>query len=90
MKKYIIYAAIALAVVSLAISGWAIYAKQASSKPACDNPQIKGNINRSGVKIYHLPSGKFYNRTQIDTAAGEKMFCSIEDAQEAGFRESDR
>lgn len=46
---------------------------------------IKGNISENG-KIYHLPGQRFYDRTRIDAAAGERWFCSEEDARAAGWR----
>jgi len=49
---------------------------------------IKGNINDSGAKIYHLPGGKWYTRTLIDTARGERWFCSEAEAQAEGWRSS--
>lgn len=54
--------------------------------PSCP---IKGNIS-SGGKIYHLPGGSFYDRTVIDTSAGERWFCSESEAQSAGWRKSKR
>lgn len=47
---------------------------------------IKGNINRKGERIYHLPGSTWYGRTAIDTGAGERMFCSEADAVAAGWR----
>lgn len=44
---------------------------------------IKGNINSKGEKIYHLPSGQFYNQT-----IAEQLFCSEEEARKSGFRKS--
>lgn len=44
----------------------------------CD---IKGNINRSGNKIYHLPSGSSYEQTNP-----EEWFCSEQEAKDAGFK----
>jgi len=46
---------------------------------------IKGNISGSG-KIYHTPSSPWYARTKINTAKGERWFCSEEEAQAAGWR----
>lgn len=54
--------------------------------PSCP---IKGNIS-SGGKIYHLPGGSFYDRTVIDTSAGERWFCSETEANLAGWRKSKR
>jgi micrococcal nuclease len=50
----------------------------ASSSGKCD---IKGNISSSGEKIYHLPGDRWYNRT-----IPEKMFCTVQQAVNAGFR----
>ena len=53
------------------------------SNAACSNPDIKGNINSKGQKIYHVPDGKFYDITKP-----EEMFCTEQDALQAGFRKS--
>jgi phosphatidylserine/phosphatidylglycerophosphate/cardiolipin synthase-like enzyme len=56
----------------------------ASDSPAaCNNPEIKGNINANGDKIYHVPGGAQYDRTKA-----EEMFCTESDAADAGFRKS--
>jgi endonuclease YncB( thermonuclease family) len=47
---------------------------------------IKGNINRNGEHIYHLPFQQFYSRTKIDESKGERWFCTEQQAQEAGWR----
>ncbi len=44
----------------------------------CD---IKGNINRSGNKIYHLPNDSSYEQTNP-----EEWFCSEQEARDAGFK----
>ena len=49
---------------------------------------IKGNISWSGEKIYHLPGQQYYESTKIDTAYGERWFCSEAEAQSAGWRKS--
>ncbi len=51
--------------------------------PGCT---IKGNITRSGARIYHLPGGPSYARTRIDPGRGEAWFCDEAAAQAAGFR----
>lgn len=51
-----------------------------SAKATCSNPQIKGNIG-SQDKIYHLPGGQYYERTEA-----EEWFCTSEEAVEAGYR----
>ena len=52
--------------------------------------RIKGNISRKGTRIYHVPGGAFYARTRIDTAKGERWFCSAAQAQAAGWRRAKR
>jgi len=44
---------------------------------------IKGNINRQGKKIYHIPSGKYYVKTNP-----EEWFCTEQEAIKAGFKKS--
>lgn len=41
---------------------------------------IKGNINSKGNKIYHTPGQRDYDNT-----IAEKMFCTEEEAEDAGF-----
>ena len=48
------------------------------------NGKIKGNISSSD-KIYHLPGGSFYNRTNA-----EMCFNTEAEAKAAGFRKSSR
>ena len=49
---------------------------------------IKGNISSSGEKIYHLPGQKFYEKTVIDESKSERWFCTEDEAQAAGWRNS--
>jgi micrococcal nuclease len=58
-----------------------------SPPPGCE---IKGNINSSGVKIYHVPSGDYYDATVIDTLRGERWFCTPDEAVANGWRASKR
>lgn len=51
---------------------------------------IKGNLNRDGACVYHVPGGRFYSRTKIDQAKGERWFCTTEEADAAGCRRSRR
>ncbi len=53
-----------------------------------DSCLIKGNINTSGEKIYHLPGCGSYSKTTIDKSRGEKWFCSESEAQAAGWRKA--
>jgi endonuclease YncB( thermonuclease family) len=50
------------------------------------NCKIKGNISRSGTRIYHLPESRHYENTRIDAAKGERWFCSESEAEKAGWR----
>ncbi len=45
---------------------------------------IKGNISDNG-KLYHLPGGRGYSATRIDTARGERWFCTEDQAIAAGW-----
>ncbi len=47
---------------------------------------IKGNI--STEKIYHLPGCDSYDKTVIDESAGERWFCTEEEAMAAGWRKA--
>lgn len=57
------------------------YGQERAQEPSTENCQIKGNINRSGVKIYHMPGENSYEQTNP-----EQWFCSEEEALNAGFR----
>ena len=48
--------------------------------------RIKGNIGRGGAKIYHVPGSRSYKATKINTAKGERWFCSVAEAESAGWR----
>jgi endonuclease YncB( thermonuclease family) len=50
--------------------------------------RIKGNINRNGKRIYHLPSGRYYAATKINEGKGERWFCSESEAKNSGWRRS--
>ena len=52
-------------------------------RAGCD---IKGNINSRGDRIYHVPGSRYYASTLIDTARGERWFCSEAEARAAGWR----
>jgi uncharacterized protein YraI len=55
--------------------------------PVCT---IKGNVNSSGERIYHMPGGSLYGRTTIDPAEGDRWFCTPTEAEAAGFRAARR
>ena len=47
--------------------------------------RIKGNINRRGECIYHVPGSRWYERVKINRP-GERWVCSVEEAIAAGCR----
>jgi hypothetical protein len=47
---------------------------------------IKGNVSRKGERIYHVPGDRDYERVHMDNGAGERWFCSEEQAVAAGWR----
>ena len=61
---------------------------QPANQTTVDGCDIKGNINRHGDKIYHMPGGRWYEQARIDENRGQRWFCSEEDAQSAGWRRS--
>jgi endonuclease YncB( thermonuclease family) len=68
---------------------WRARSRAASADRPGEPPggcRIKGNINRRGERIYHVPGGRHYEQTRIDTAQGERWFCSIAEAERAGWR----
>ena len=40
----------------------------------------------SGDRVYHTPDSSWYDRTEIDIAAGERWFCTEKEAVDAGWR----
>ncbi len=58
--------------------------------PVLGTCTIKGNISAEGEGIYHVPGGKYYNPTRINTAKGERWFCTEAEARAAGWRRSRR
>jgi endonuclease YncB( thermonuclease family) len=50
--------------------------------------KIKGNISKTGDRIYHMPGQKYYAQTVISEISGERWFCSEADARGAGWRKS--
>lgn len=52
---------------------------------APDGCAIKGNVSANG-HIYHMPWSPWYGKVRIETAKGERWFCSEDEATKAGFR----
>lgn len=65
----------------------AAYAEPAAKDalPPAKDCAIKGNVNRKGEKIFHIPGSRDYARVTI-TGAEERMFCSEAEATAAGWR----
>jgi endonuclease YncB( thermonuclease family) len=51
-----------------------------------DTCAIKGNINRKGDRIHHVPGSRWYRATKIDESRGERWFCTEDEAVAAGRR----
>ena len=62
-------------------------ARVVDGEPGC---RIKGNISKSGKRIYHVPGGRYYDQTGVNTSKGERWFCTEGEARAAGWRRSRR
>jgi endonuclease YncB( thermonuclease family) len=51
---------------------------------------IKGNVNSSGECIYHQPTSRWYAQIKMQISKGTRWFCSVEEAEAAGCRETRR
>jgi endonuclease YncB( thermonuclease family) len=67
---------------------WRKRKRRDAAKDDAGDCRIKGNISRKGERIYHVPGGRWYGRTRIDTSNGERWFCTEAEAQTAGWRRS--
>src|SRR5262245_4948365 len=63
-----------------------------ASGPVAPSPDctIKGNVNSSGECIFHQPTSRWYAKIKMNIAKGTRWFCSVEDAEAAGCRETRR
>jgi endonuclease YncB( thermonuclease family) len=63
-----------------------------ASGPVAPSPDcvIKGNVNSAGECIYHQPTSRWYARIEMKVSKGTRWFCSVEDAEAAGCRETKR
>jgi endonuclease YncB( thermonuclease family) len=59
---------------------------EAPPDPAC---AIKGNVNRKGEHIFHVPGQRDYERINMQAVA-KRWFCSEEEAEAAGWRKAQR
>ncbi|HEX4496313.1 MAG TPA: hypothetical protein VIE43_11650 [Thermoanaerobaculia bacterium] len=52
---------------------------------------IKGNINvQNGKKVYHVPGQRHYDDVTIETEAGERWFCTPDEAEANGWHAAKR
>jgi endonuclease YncB( thermonuclease family) len=51
---------------------------------------IKGNVNGAGECIYHKPTSRWYAQIKMNIDKGTRWFCSVDDAEAAGCRETRR
>ena len=61
---------------------------RATTQPDNGRCSIKGSIGKNGTRIYHVPGGRYYEQTRINTSKGERWFCTEADARAAGWRRS--
>jgi endonuclease YncB( thermonuclease family) len=58
-----------------------------STAPRRECP-IKGNVSRSGERIYHMPWQRDYARVRMDQGDGKRWFCDENEAVAAGWRKA--
>jgi endonuclease YncB( thermonuclease family) len=63
-----------------------------ASGPVAPSPDctIKGNVNTAGECIYHKPTSRWYAQIKMKISKGTRWFCSAEEAEAAGCRETRR
>jgi len=63
-----------------------------ASGPVAPSPDctIKGNVNRAGECIYHKPTSRWYAKIEMKISKGTRWFCSVDEAEAAGCRETKR
>jgi endonuclease YncB( thermonuclease family) len=63
-----------------------------ASGPVAPSPEctIKGNVNSAGECIYHKPTSRWYAQIKMKISKGTRWFCSVEEAEAAGCRETRR
>ncbi len=63
-----------------------------ASGPVAPSPDctIKGNVNSAGECIYHTKKSRWYAQIKMKISKGTRWFCSVEEAQAAGCRETRR
>lgn len=60
--------------------------QNSSTQAQRDRCPIKGNVNRRGERIYHMPWQRDYRRIVMNERRGKQWFCSENEALAAGWR----
>ncbi len=78
-----------LGAVSVPVNAQAVLLSAVSAS-AAPSPEcvIKGNVNRRGERIYHLPGQLNYAQINMQKGFGERWFCTEPQAQAAGWRKA--
>jgi len=50
----------------------------------------QGQRQPSGECIYHQPSSRWYSQIKMQISKGTRWFCSVDEAEAAGCRETRR
>lgn len=58
-------------------------AEEAITKAGCP---VKGIVDAQGRQLYYVPTDAVYNTLTIDSARGDRTFCSDVEARDAGWR----
>jgi endonuclease YncB( thermonuclease family) len=63
-----------------------------ASGPVAPSPEctIKGNVNSAGECIYHTRASRWYAQIKMQISKGTRWFCSVDEAEAAGCRETRR
>ncbi len=69
--------------VMLILLTFAAQAVFAQSESEC---KIKGLIGKDGKKFYLVPGHRLYEKIQVRADSGEQLFCTAQEAENAGFR----
>ena len=73
--------------------GWRCGANPSGSRNVVPSQQcehIVEDLMFVATRIYHEPVGASYPKTRIDTAKGERWFCTEAEARVAGWRRAKR
>ncbi len=54
-----------------------------SPAEVCD---VKGTISKQGDRVYYVPTDEKYDQKTVSAERGERMFCSDDEAELAGWR----